>query len=157
MILDTTFLIDLMHGDEDAVEREVELESQGWPQSLASITVAELTFGIERSDRPSEERRQIRTVLEDRPVHAADATVMRATGRIRGRLVNEGRPIGVADAIVAATARMHDEPVITRKPATSTALKASKSRDIDAPHRDPGRRDCRRTALPTVELSPVRA
>lgn len=103
MILDTTFLIDLMHGDEDAVEREVELESQGWPQSLASITVAELTFGIERSDRPSEERRQIRTVLEDRPVHAADATVMRATGRIRGRLVNEGRPIGVADAIVAAS------------------------------------------------------
>lgn len=114
MILDTAFLIDLMRGDESAIEREIELESAGRHQSLAAITIAELTFGIERSDRPDEEKRLVHSVLEDRPVHAADATVMRTTGRIRGRLLNEGSPIGVADAIVAATARIEDEPVLTR-------------------------------------------
>lgn len=114
MILDTAFLVDVMRGDDGAVEREVELEWAGRVQSLASITVAELTFGIERSERPDEEKRLVRSVLEDRPVHAADATVMRATGRIRGRLMNDGASIGVADAVVAATARVHDEPVLTR-------------------------------------------
>ena len=114
MILDTTFLVHVMRGDDDAVEREVELESAGRPQSLASITVAELTFGIERSGRLDDEKQLVQSVLEDRPVHPADATVMRAAGRIRGRLVTDGDPIGVADAIVGATARIHDEPVLTR-------------------------------------------
>lgn len=114
MILDTTFLVDLMRGEDAAVEREMELESRGRTQSLASITVAELTFGVERSDRPGEEKRRIARVMEDRPVHAADAGVMRTTGRIRGRLANDGTPIGVSDAIVAATARTTDETVLTR-------------------------------------------
>jgi tRNA(fMet)-specific endonuclease VapC len=114
VILDTTFLVDLMRGEEAAVEREVELASGGRQQSLASISVAELTFGVERSDRPGEEKRRIERVLDGRPVHAADATVMRATGRIRASLMDEGTPIGVADAIVAATARSQGEPVLTR-------------------------------------------
>lgn len=114
MLLDTTFLIDLMRGDEDAVEKARELEWDLVQQRLSSMTLFELYYGIERSNQPNAEREEVQAVLESKPVHDADGSVMRKAGRLAGGLANEGTPVGDGDVIIAATADVVDEPVLTR-------------------------------------------
>lgn len=114
MLLDTTFLIDLLRGDEDAVGKARELEENLVQQRLSSMTLFELYYGVARSDQPEEERGRIREVVASKPVHPADTAVMQKAGRLSGEPENDGNPVGDGDVIVAATADVVDEPVLTR-------------------------------------------
>ena len=114
MLLDTSFLIDLMGGDEDAVEKARELETDLVQQRISAMTLFELYYGIARSDRPEAERERVENVLASKPIHPADTAVMRKAGRRSGSLMNDGEAVGDGDAIVGATAEVVDEPVLTR-------------------------------------------
>lgn len=114
MLLDTTFLIDLMRGDDGAVEKATELEEDLVQQRLSSMTLFELFYGVERSNQPTTERKQVEAVLGSKPIHPSNTAVMRKAGRLAGRLANEGTPVGDGDVIIAATADVRDEPVLTR-------------------------------------------
>ncbi|WP_435194383.1 type II toxin-antitoxin system VapC family toxin [Natronomonas sp. EA1] len=114
MLLDTSFLIDLMRGDEGAVEKAREIESELIQQRLSSMTLFELYYGVARAVESDAEREKVETVLGSKPVHDADSAVMRKAGRIAGELANDGTPIGDGDVIIGTTARIIDEPVLTR-------------------------------------------
>lgn len=114
MLLDTSFLIDLMNGDEQAVEKARKLERDLVQQRLSSMTLFELYYGVARSDQSDEERRKVETVLSSKPVYPADTAVMRKAGRLSGELVNDGTPVDDGDVIIAATADIVEEPVLTR-------------------------------------------
>ncbi|QSG04118.1 type II toxin-antitoxin system VapC family toxin [Natranaeroarchaeum sulfidigenes] len=112
MLLDTSFLIDLMNGEEGAVEKARELEADLVQQRLSAMTLFELYYGIARASRSAEERETVESVLASKPIHPADTAVMRKAGRLSGELANDGTPVG--DVIIAATAQVVDEPVLTR-------------------------------------------
>lgn len=114
MLLDTTFLIDLMRGDEDAVRKARELEENLVQQRLSSMTLFELLHGVARSDQPERERETVEQVLSSKPVHPADTAVMRKAGRISGELAAVGTPVADGDVIIGATAEILGEPVLTR-------------------------------------------
>ena len=114
MLLDTSFLIDLMNGDEDAIEKARELENNLIQQRLSSMTLFELYYGVARSNQSEEEREKVENVLASKPIHPADTAVMRKAGRLAGELQNEGEPVGDGDVIIAATAEVVDEAVLTR-------------------------------------------
>lgn len=114
MLLDTSFLIDLMDGDPAAVEKAEEIERNLIQQRLSSMTLFELYYGVSRSDRSEQERRQVESVLASKPVHPADTAVMRKAGALSGRLANEGSPVDDGDVVIAATADVVGEPVLTR-------------------------------------------
>ena len=114
MLLDTSFLIDLMDGDPTAVEKAEEIERNLIQQRLSSMTLFELYYGVSRSDRSEQERRQVESVLASKPVHPADTAVMRKAGAFSGRLANEGSPVDDGDVVIAATADVVGEPVLTR-------------------------------------------
>lgn len=114
MIQDTTFVVDLLRGDEDAMAFHDLLERGSRPQKLASITVFELYEGLIRAGTPAEERSAIQTVLDSKSVVEADADIMRSAGRVSGELLNGGERIDREDCIIAATALREDEPVVTR-------------------------------------------
>ena len=114
MLLDTSFLIDLMNGDEDAVEKARELETELIQQRISSMTLFELYYGIARATESEDERQKVENILASKPVHPADTAVMRKAGRLAGELQNEGTPVGDGDVIIAATAEVVDEPVLTR-------------------------------------------
>ena len=114
MLLDTTFLIDLMNGDGAAVEKARELERDLVQQRLSSMTIFELYYGVARSDQSEAEREKVVNVLSSKPVHPADTAVMRKAGRLAGELANAGSAVGDGDIIVGATADVVDEPVLTR-------------------------------------------
>ncbi|TKX70390.1 type II toxin-antitoxin system VapC family toxin [Halorubrum sp. SP9] len=114
MLLDTSFLIDLMNGDEDAVEKARELETELIQQRISSMTLFELYYGIARATESEDERKKVENILASKPVHPADTAVMRKAGRLADELQNEGTPVGDGDVIIAATAEVVDEPVLTR-------------------------------------------
>jgi hypothetical protein len=114
VLLDTTFLIDLMNGDDGAVEKARELESDLVQQRLASMTLFELYYGAARSNQSEAEREKIESVLASKPVYPADSAVMRKAGRLSGELMNDGNVVGDGDVIIGATADVLEEPVLTR-------------------------------------------
>ena len=114
MLLDTSFLIDLMNGDDGAVEAARELEADLVQQRLSSMTLFELYYGIARATDAESERETVEDVLASKPVHPADAAVMRKAGRLAGELQNDGNPVGDGDVIIGATADVLEEPVLTR-------------------------------------------
>ncbi|MFA1612260.1 type II toxin-antitoxin system VapC family toxin [Halobellus rubicundus] len=114
MLLDTSFLIDLMNGDEAAVSKAQQLESDLVQQRISSMTLFELYYGIARAIDSEEERETVENVLESKPVQPADTAVMRKAGRLSGELQNDGAPVGDGDVIIGATAAVVGEPVLTR-------------------------------------------
>lgn len=124
MLLDTTFLIDLMRGDDDAVGRARELEADLVQQRLSAMTLFELFYGVARSNQPEAERETVESVLSTKPVHPADNAIMRKAGRLAGELASDGRAVGDGDAVIAATAIAVDEPVLSRNVAEYERLGA---------------------------------
>lgn len=114
MIEDTSFIIDVFHNDSDAVRFLDIIESEQRPERLASITVLELYEAIPQLDAPEERRQKILAVLDSRHAIPGDAKVMRKAGKLSGELIRSGQEIDREDCIIAATALLHDEPIVTR-------------------------------------------
>jgi len=114
VLLDTSFLIDLMRGDDAAVATARELEADLVQQRVSAMTLFELYYGVARSIRSEEERETVEEVLATKPAHPADTAVMRKAGRRAGELAADGEPMGDGDVIIGATAAVVEEPVLTR-------------------------------------------
>lgn len=114
MILDTSFVVDVMNGDDDALDTYRVYENAREQQYLSAQTVYELYFGIERAMHSDAERRRVRDVIDTKAVLPADRAVMKKAGKIRGRLTNDGRTIDPGDCVIAATALVEEQPVVTR-------------------------------------------
>lgn len=114
MIEDTSFVIDLLNGDGDALELLSDVEAQNRPEKVSSVTTLELYEGVARSDKPAPERQRVLEVLDSKHVVAADAAVMKRAGRLSGELITDGLRIDREDCVIAATALLEDEPVVTR-------------------------------------------
>lgn len=114
MIQDTSFIVDLLRGDDDAIRLLDILEKEGRPQKVSSMTVLELYEGVARSQTPTAKTDRILDVLDTKYVVDADHTVMRKAGRLSGNLIGRGEQIEREDCVIAATALLNDEPVLTR-------------------------------------------
>jgi len=114
MIQDTSFVLDVLGGDEGALDALATLESDRKPEKVSSVTALELYEGVGRSDRPDDEKAAVLDVLDSKTVVPADHGVMRRAGRISGELYATGEPIDREDCVIAATALRKDEPVLTR-------------------------------------------
>lgn len=80
--------------------------------TISSITVTEVVKGWQKLQR--EDRiQQFLTGISQAEVLPMNAQIAELTGRIYGDLERTGQPIGLADAIVAATAIHHDLILIT--------------------------------------------
>lgn len=114
MIQDTSFIIDLLRGDESAERLLNIIEKEAQPQKVSSVTVLELYEGVARSQTPESKQQRILDILDTKHVVSADQTVMRRAGKLSGELINDGRRIEREDCIIAATCLLNDEPIVTR-------------------------------------------
>ena len=113
MIEDTTFIIDVLRGDDGALSFLDILEGEHRPEKLSSVTVLELYEGLERQ-QSTDRRRNVLDVLDTKHVIDADEAVMRRAGELSGGLIAEGRQIDREVCIIAATALLQNEPIVTR-------------------------------------------
>ena len=116
MILDTSFIIDVMNSDEAALEAVDEIEAAGVIQHIPAMTLQELYIGVGMSEMPAAERHKIERIVDARPIVPTTEEIARHAGRIDGELRAAGRPIDVGDATIGATALVNAEPVITGSP-----------------------------------------
>lgn len=80
---------------------------------VSSVTVFELAFGAQRSDRSDEIERVVRAFLSNVEVLPFDAAAAEEAGAVRAELVRRGRPIGAYDLLIAGHARSLGAVLIT--------------------------------------------
>lgn len=113
MILDSSFLIDLMDGEDSAVREAGRLDSLRVEQRIPARAIYELYVGVGYSDDAFEEIDKIQSVLETRPIEPTTPEIARLAGRIDGTLQRDGEKLPPPDLVIGATARQYGEKVVT--------------------------------------------
>jgi tRNA(fMet)-specific endonuclease VapC len=114
VILDTSFLIDFMNGDKRALLRKARLDEDNETYRISPLTVFELWVGIMLSGRKEEEKRKVTLALLDIDVVKLDNKQAARAGEIHGLLLQVKQDIDVADSLIAASALLNGETVLTR-------------------------------------------
>jgi predicted nucleic acid-binding protein len=112
-LADTSFLVDLMRRDRDALNLYLNFEQQGIALSTTAITAMELFKGAYVSGNRNN-LVKVRIILELFTLLPVDETVYEAFGRIAAGLCISGNPIGDFDEVIAAIALCNDGEIITR-------------------------------------------
>ncbi len=117
-LCDTTFLIDLVSGDEGAATKARELDEVASLVAISVITVHEYLRGIYYLYWDREELRdKLREAREDLrrfEIIPFDEEIAEVAAEIDAKLVRSGTPIGYPDVVIAATALSRDLTLVTR-------------------------------------------
>jgi tRNA(fMet)-specific endonuclease VapC len=115
VILDTSFLIALDDGNEDAIALAREHETSGVPQRLPATTLSELYVSVGAGTQPNRNARKYEELIGNLPVVEIDANIARRAGTLFGiHLEHDEKPdIGYRDATIAATGLVYNEAVLT--------------------------------------------
>lgn len=108
MIVDTSYVLDLLDGVEAAFDKGMELHERDVVWKFPSMTVAEVMTGYGATE-DDEIAREVENVLLGHPVIEADERIARKAGWIMGQT-----GLDHGDAFIGATAAVLDEPVLTR-------------------------------------------
>jgi predicted nucleic acid-binding protein len=111
LILDTSFLIDLLRGRESAKKVNDEIR----PGKITPISVMELWEGVQLTDKTSEERKAVQKLLEELKEAEFDTESALEAGRISAELQEKGEIIQPEDIMIAGVALRNDEKLLTRE------------------------------------------
>ena len=117
MMIDTSFAIDLMR--ERRRRRAAEAVAFLRANSAAKLrmpvfALCELELGVARSTDAARERAALRHLTEYVEVIPPEPGFAEIYARIAAALLAAGTPIPIMDALIAATAIQHAEPLVTR-------------------------------------------
>ena len=111
--LNSTYLIDLLDGEEGAVRRAQLLDREGEPRFVTAA--AEVLLGGYRMGGRYLERSQ--AVVDGLALLPFDREAYHEAARLGAWLSARGTPVGSADLFIAAISKRHGEAVLTRDPA----------------------------------------
>lgn len=112
MILDTTFLIDVLKGVPTAAKKAEQLDKINMPALTTSVTVFELWQGVH--DASKKEKERVLELLKGYGLYPLDFESAQYAGEIFDTLCRHGLEIDTEDCMIAGIARAHNEPVLTR-------------------------------------------
>lgn len=108
MIVDSSYVLDLLDGDREAFETGQRLMAGPTRLKIPTMTIVELFVGYGATG-DEDEAREIENALGGHPIVEMDELIARRAGTIAGQT---GLDFG--DAVIGATAIQLDEPVLTR-------------------------------------------
>lgn len=111
-ILDTNICIALVRHRDLNVLKRLTACGQG-EVGLSSITLSEITYGIEKSAQPERNRIAWASFCAPLIIHPYDEHASEEYGRIRANLERAGQPIGPLDTLIAAHAIALDAILVT--------------------------------------------
>jgi predicted nucleic acid-binding protein len=114
MLLDSTFLVDLMRGDPGARALLEAIEAGSEAARIPSPALAKLWEGAARSRHPPREAERLRDLLLAMPQAPFAGEHAVACGRILAAAERAGAALDPFDAMVAAVASVDDETLVTR-------------------------------------------
>lgn len=118
-MFDTTYIIDLVNADREAVGKAEEIDSQGTTPALSVISAHEYLLGIHiryGNDRPSLRYKlaNARQDLRSFEVLPLTQEITEVSSLIQADLANSGKIIGINDIYIAATALFFNMKLVTR-------------------------------------------
>ena len=116
MIVDTSFIIDFMNGQERAIAKARVLEERGDIFVVTTPTIFELWSGLARSSKPEEEKRKLFTILNEQVVWDFNRGSAEEAGTIEGSLIKKGLTIDPEDCMIAGIAKSNGETLLTGNP-----------------------------------------
>ena len=111
-LIDTDWIIDCLHGRNDAIETMADLAADGLAVSL--MTYGELYQGAFYARNPDVALRGLRRFLQGKRLLPLNRAIVEQFGVMRGDLKRRGLTIGDFDLLIAATALHHDLILLTR-------------------------------------------
>lgn len=114
MILDTSFLVDLLRSDKAARARAGALEREGAILRVPAPAVYELWEGVERSRNPPREMMAVADLLQDYTQLSLEPRHAMRAGTISGSLARRGIVLDDIDTLIAGMAVEERMPVLTR-------------------------------------------
>jgi len=114
MIADSSFIIDLMRKNVEALAKLEEIFRDGVAQYITTPSVMEIAVGVSLAELPEKERDRIDGILGSFQVLPLDTIAAWRAGLELGRLQRKGSIVDPIDAQIAGIALQHNEPVVTR-------------------------------------------
>ncbi len=113
MILETSFLIDMMQGRPEAVALAQEIDRSGEPIVLPSPGLFELWVGAGRSRRSRAEMEKIDSLVAAFDVLLFSDADAKEAGLLQARLSLAGATLGTVDVLLAGMAKARGEALVT--------------------------------------------
>ncbi len=113
-VADTSYLVDLMRGDEGALRHLRAYQAEGWPMRTTIISLFELHRGLAMVDWPPRQMEKIRQVLDGMSILPLDAESAAIGGQMSGALTRQGQTIDPEDCLIAGIALRNGLGVVTR-------------------------------------------
>ena len=114
MLADTTFLIDIMKNEPEAVRKAKDLSESSTSILVGTPTIFELYVGVGLSVKSGEEREKVLSTLRALPQLPLDARSASRAGTIYAQRIKENTKIDAEDAMLAGIAIQNGEPLLTR-------------------------------------------
>ncbi len=114
LVFDTSFLIDAMRGNKEALAKLHELENEDELLCTTSLNALELFRGAYLSSKHDERIAKVRHVLEQLLVLPIIEETYDIYGAISTTLASEGKQMGDFDEIIAAITISHNGAIVTR-------------------------------------------
>ena len=112
MILDTSFIIDVLRGSQNAVKKLEKLANTNIAVTTPSIV--ELFSGLAQCSNTQKELEKIKDILGEQVCLPLDAGSAVQAGLVHGFLIRDSQEIGEVDAMIAGIALQNQIPVLTR-------------------------------------------
>lgn len=113
-LADTSFLVDLMRGDQAAQDLLWQWQEEGWTMKTSIVTLFELHRGLAMVDWPPKQLERIRQALAGMPLLPLDGEAAIVGGQMAGALHRAGQTIDPEDCMIAGVALRNALPVVTR-------------------------------------------
>jgi tRNA(fMet)-specific endonuclease VapC len=114
IILDTSFIVDILRGRPDALTKLSVIEDSGEIICTTCINVLELYKGAYRSTRIASNLEAVRKIVEALLVIPISDETYDIFGAISSRLSSEGEPLGDFDELIASIALAHNASIVTK-------------------------------------------
>lgn len=100
--------------DDKTLHKAEELDESAERKTISAISVLELWRGTLRSIRREEEKQRVHNLLITVHVFPFTETIAKKAAEIEALLLAQGDIIDLEDIMIAATALVHQEPILTR-------------------------------------------
>jgi len=112
MIADTNYIIDVLKGEEEALEKSKALAGKGRSQNLCTPVIYEVMTGIEYTGS-KKERIKFESMTDRFRILPYDGKAARISGEIHAELLREGEDRGTVDIQIASIALANGEKLLT--------------------------------------------
>ena len=114
MILETSFVIDFLKNEKDAVTKLRSLVENDEVLGIAAPTIFELWTGLHALDKTETEKNRVNSIINSLIVYHLDYESATVSGKINGELIKKGLKIDPEDCMIAGIAIINNQKLLTK-------------------------------------------